>query len=697
MLLSALLLCLAALAQDPADDWRTLSTGHFRVHYPAAAEAWVLQVAPRYEALHAEVVAAVGHDPERPVDIVVMDPYATANGFALPSLGHPRVGVFPSPPGAASSLGHFSDWSDELIAHEDTHLVHLTIPARNPLGRLLTERLLGYGPVALETPLWAVEGFAVHMEGRLTGQGRPHSAARAIFLRDLAVAGRLPAYGELSGSNRWGGGALPYLVGSAFVEWLVAREGEGSLHDLWMRTSSRQVRGFAKAFEGVYGERPEVLYARFSAELTQAALELEAARPATPGTLWEDLQRSTGAPAVSPDGGRLAVVVEPERGPPVLQVLDTATNAEAEEEWAARVARVLERDPQDVAPKKPAIFPHEVLERWRRGDRAPVGPRWLPGDRGLLFTAWVVQPSGDLLPELFTWKPGAHRAHRLTRGAGVQNADPAPDGTWAVAIQQRWGQSRLVRVDLGSGAVGDLTAPEVGTVLDGPRLDPTGTRLAYLRHRGAWEIVLHELASGAERGLPLGPEDEPMSLAWAPGRPEPAGHHRRGRLRGDRAPAAGRRGPHRAHPHRQRGPGPRPQPRRRRPLLPGPRQRGPRPAPDHAGRASGAHPRPGRAAGGPPAAGGGGADPGHPLRRGPPPLRPRARGGHARGGRRHLAGREHHPARPARGRCPRAMGALRPGRAVRPGHAHRRRPDRRLARPACLTPGGSVRRTRANR
>jgi hypothetical protein len=85
-----------------------------------------------------------------------------------------------------------------------------------------------------------------------------------------------------------------------------------------------------------------------------------------------------------------------------------------------------------------------------------------------------------------------------------------------VAVQQRWGQARLVRVDLATGVVIDLTASEVGTVLDGPRLAPDGARLAFLRHRGAWTVALRDLATGEERTLPLDPSQEPMALAWAP-------------------------------------------------------------------------------------------------------------------------------------------------------------------------------------
>jgi hypothetical protein len=503
-----------ARAQSPHDEWRTLDTGHFRVHYPLEAEAWVLQAAGRFEAIHAGVVDAVGYDPERVVDVVVMDPYAMANGFALPLLGTPRMGMFPSPPGADSSLSHYHDWGDDLFTHEDVHLVHMARHARNPIGATLVRYGLGIGPIALKTPLWAIEGYATMLEGQLTGAGRPYGPDRAAYLRALALEGRLPGYEDLNGGAAWQGGGVPYLVGSAFFEWLVAEHGEQSARDLWARLSARKIRFFDPAFEGVYGEPPAVLYERFCAELTHRAMTIEDQRPPQQGTLWQDMLRSTGAPALSPGGDRLAVVEDDETMGRRILILSTADNELAAEDWQASVDKLLARDPEDVAPQRPRVFPHEEIDRYAHGGRQPVDPRWLASGTEILFTSWVRQPSGDLLPELFLWDIEGGRARRLTRGGGVQDADPHPGGSFAVAVQQRWGESRLVRVDLDTGAITGLTPREVDTVHDQPRIQPGGQQVAWLRHRGAWEVALRDLSSGQERTLPLPTGAVPKHLAW---------------------------------------------------------------------------------------------------------------------------------------------------------------------------------------
>src|SRR4030095_3205140 len=116
-------------------------------------------------------------------------------------------------------------------------------PTRNPRERRFRRLLpLRIGPLASRTPRWAVEGYATFVEGRLTGSGRPHGAARAAYLRQWALEGRLPTYAQLSSGRDYMGGAMASLAGSAFLEWLVAQRGDSSLVAVWRRMSARQPR-----------------------------------------------------------------------------------------------------------------------------------------------------------------------------------------------------------------------------------------------------------------------------------------------------------------------------------------------------------------------------------------------------------------------------------------------------------------------
>lgn len=507
----------SAAAQGPDADWRTLSTGHFRVHYPVRSEAWARRAASRIESIWARVEEEVGYRPSTPVDVVVSDPVAEPNGSAWPFLGWPRIVLWTSPPGPDSVIGHYRDWSDLLVVHEATHLVHLLRPSRNPFGRRLGA-LLPLGPVARKSPRWVTEGYATVVEGRLTGFGRPNGDLRAALLRRLAQAGQLPSYGELNGNRRWLGGSMAYLVGSAYLEWLDTRAGGGSLPKLWARLSAYRSRSFPEAFEGVYGDRPERLYGEFVAETTHKAVEARRRTEDRAGELWQDLDWSTGAPALSPDGDRLAIVLTGREQPAELVVWGTGPDEKAEAEWEKQRREIAERDPEDVpAVRVKPLRRKPLFTLAKRDGRAPSMPRWMPDGRSLLYVQFEPDGGEVLHPDLFQWFPESGKVLRRTRFADLRDPDPAPDGSWAVAVRNRNGWAQLVRVVLETGKVTELTPPSVEETHDRPRVAPDGSRIAWVRHRaGAWNLVVRDLATGAETEIaPTKREEDRCTLASA--------------------------------------------------------------------------------------------------------------------------------------------------------------------------------------
>ncbi|HYC90739.1 MAG TPA: hypothetical protein VEO54_16095 [Thermoanaerobaculia bacterium] len=493
-----LLLAPAALAQGPAHDWRTIELPHFRVYYPVEYEAWAMRAAERLEPIRTEVIEEIGYAPPQIIDVIVMNPIAEPNGSAWPLLESPRMIFFTEPPGPDEQLGAYGHWIDLLSVHETAHLVHMLRPARNRW-----ERLLPFAPIMFSSPRWVLEGYATVIEGRLTGAGRPSSTIRALILRRWAENGRLPTYSQLDSDQRFLGMSMAYLMGSAYLEWLERRAGEGSLQKLWARLTARQRRSFDEAFIGVFGESPERLYGRFTAELTVSAMTLKRS-PVREGALFQETPRASGDPAVSPDGTRLAVVVRGRDEPEKLVIWSTGPATEEEKKDQERIAKMLERDPEDVGPLRTKPLPRKAVHELALPDGGDIStPRWTRDGKALLFAHRVPDAEGVLHFDLYRWD--FQHLTRLTRLADVRDADPLDERS-AIAVRSRFGASQLVSVDLTTGAVTPRGEASIDHVISHPRVSPDGRRIAHVAHRGGrWTLLV---------------DDTPVELPGDPASPE---------------------------------------------------------------------------------------------------------------------------------------------------------------------------------
>src|SRR5687767_6375486 len=82
----------AAAAQDPVRPWlpwRTITTATHRLHFPAELEPFARDVAARVERMDSTIAAMVGSSAPKPIDVVIDDPYALPNGYAIPLRDRP--------------------------------------------------------------------------------------------------------------------------------------------------------------------------------------------------------------------------------------------------------------------------------------------------------------------------------------------------------------------------------------------------------------------------------------------------------------------------------------------------------------------------------------------------------------------------------------------------------------------------------
>ena len=500
-------------AEQRADaDWRTITTAHYRIHFPAPFEPWATEMARRVESIHGRVTGIVGYMPGPTIDVVVMDPIADSNGMALPFLDRPAIVLWTHPPEAESVIGDYRDFAELLVTHEVTHVVHLTRPRNRSRGILARLSPAPLGPLSLRAPRWVTEGYATLVEGELTGSGRPHGAFRAMVLRRFAVAGKLPSYGSINRTSGFMGGSMAYLVGSTFLEWLADRDGADSLPRLWKRMASRRGGSFDTCFRAVFGEAPADLYDRFTAEVTAQAIEeehrLEAAGIAA-GEAWQKLDGLTADLQVSSDGAWLLTRRIPKRGRSHLAIWSIVLTEEErqQEERRQRAEAKLLEESAEVPDRLPVPRPRKTLHRLEAIDgQAPEDARFIPATRSVLFTLKGPDAEGVLRPDLYVWDVEGGGMRRITNRADVSMADPAPDGTWAVAVRSRHGMTELVRVDLAGGTVTPITVDDAEpfAVWNHPRVSPDGNTIVALRHqRGVFRLLALPAAGGAARELPL--------------------------------------------------------------------------------------------------------------------------------------------------------------------------------------------------
>ncbi len=510
---AALILPLRLTAQVdvPSLKWRTYETANFRIHFEPQLEPWARHVAERMESVRRAVAGRVGYTYPHKIDILVEDPLNVPNGSAWPALTGPSMRFWATPPSPTSVIGNSRGWGEILSVHEYAHLAHLLRPSRQPLS--LPIAISSVVPVSpmVTVPAWVTEGYATVIEGELTGSGRPNGALRPAIIRSLALEGYLPAYAQLDATNRFNGGAMRYLVGSAYLQWLQAQRGDSSLPQLWRRITARNKRAFPAAFAETFGDAPDNLYGRWVAEVTAKAFAARAhleQQGLAQGTLVQRWALGVGSPDISPDGQRVAVRRASATDAGAIHIYRLAPDTVAARKDSTKWAKRLARDAEDVAPYR--AYPRALR---RVATLGPVGgepfdaPRFLPDGERLLVTRSVPLADGRRRSDLFEWNSKTGRVRRITKGAGIQQADPTPDGKSAIAVTCGGGVCSLLHVDLASGATRPLATGTLDASYAGVRVSPNGRAVATARQQGTrWVPMIIDIASGDARSV--GPNDE---------------------------------------------------------------------------------------------------------------------------------------------------------------------------------------------
>jgi len=481
----------AARAQAPDEAWRTLTTEHFRVTFPAELEALGRRAADRAETAYAALSQVFIEPPSGKIDLLVTDHTDQSNGYAqvIPSN---RITVFARPPVDAPSLPFFDDWLELVITHELAHVVHLDHVA-NPVGRLVRD-LFGraetgwpYFP-GVGTPGWVIEGLATWYESRLTGAGRVHGSFHDMLLRTAALEGRFEGIDQASGlSPLWPAGSRSYAYGSLFFDHLLGRYGEERLAAFVEAVAGQWVPyRLDAAGRDAFGVSLSEAWRAWGDELRERYAELDE-ELARNGPVSEPERLTTGArwafhPSVSPDGTTLV-----------------HTQADGRSDVQLRRADL------------------------DGGSSSPVGRTngiatyaWLPDGR-LLVSQLENEGPYRAFGDLYVMELGG-ASRRVTEGERLEQPSASPDGAWAVAVAQGGGTNALVRVDLGSGMVTQLVPPDLDVHWAFPRVSPDGRWIAATRWQpdAYLDVVILHAATGREAQRVTRDRAVDLAPSWSP-------------------------------------------------------------------------------------------------------------------------------------------------------------------------------------
>ena len=174
----------AASIFDPAIDWRTIVTPHFRVNYPAEYEAMARLAAGYAEEAHQTLSPWLDSVPEQRTELTLLDSEDTVNGFGFP-LPNNQIFIYLTSPPADELMGKYDSWLRDLLMHEYTHVLHMEKTAGYPA---LLKRIVGrsYFPNMI-VPIFMLEGLAVHTETKHSTGGRGRDTAYKTYLRMAAL------------------------------------------------------------------------------------------------------------------------------------------------------------------------------------------------------------------------------------------------------------------------------------------------------------------------------------------------------------------------------------------------------------------------------------------------------------------------------------------------------------------------------
>lgn len=454
------------------------------MHYHDGLDPLAQRIARALEAAHKKLVPLVERAPAGRVNVVLSDETDGANGYATVWM-RTEMRLLAVPPDSRSELNDYEDFVWNLVVHEYTHILEMGDIGGVPW---LVNRVFGdlWIPNGFQ-PHWFTEGLAVHYESAASGSGRVRSSLYDMYLRAEVLEDRFYGIDDASGApTTWPRGAVPYLHGSRFVEWVAQAYGPQALtayhHDYGAQIIPYAVNATARDH---LGETWTALYDQWEREVRAQVDGVAAAvrhRGERAPTRLTFRGQGTGEP----------VFLDPDR---ILYL----------EESADRRAALRSVWVNGKADRK-------VAEVYGGGTLA-VAP-----DRSFALVSQVnTHKEFYFYEDLFRLDLKTGSLDQLTHGARLTEPDVSPDGRTVVAAQRRaGGEMSLVTLPVAGEPIRPVYEPPPPVGLYTPRFSPDGRKVAFSEQRPSGrDIRVLDLATGRiddvtrDRALDLDPAFSP--------------------------------------------------------------------------------------------------------------------------------------------------------------------------------------------
>lgn len=460
----------AANLFDPAVEWKTIVTPHFRVNYAAENEEVARLAAGYAEEAHQILSPWLGLVPENRTEMTIVDHEDMVQGYSFP-LPNNQIWLYLTSPASDQLMSRYDSWLRDLVLHEYTHLLHLEKTEGLPK---LVNQVVGrsYFP-NMFLPIFLIEGLAVHTETRWSHGGRGRDTAYKMYLREAALEDALAGIDQASGyfTIDHPGGEIPYIYGTAFYRHLAERYGPDTPAKLAELHA-------ANPYVGVWGLDDELV------KLTGK----------TAVQLWADMRQALKADARAQREAVLA------RGPITPVTLKTHGGMHhrhpryfpdgelAWAEWTGHGYAYLVGDDKSKKDGKPRrIITKSPFGSW---DVSRDG-RWLYHARSWdenRFTGFE---------DAFRWDLKHKKIERLSTRERLDMPAVSPDGRWVVAVKNGGGQTNLVKMRADGSKQAPLTTLTDRSQFSTPTWHPRRELLAVSAWRdGGRDLYLVDAQRG---------------------------------------------------------------------------------------------------------------------------------------------------------------------------------------------------------